>query len=331
MSENNIKKIRLKTIKNIKLISILLFLTGVSLFLTTCTRDEDDEKLAKEAITITLNDDINADTLRSFVAWLQDMGTRFALADNHRYVAVQIKNRFIRLGYNNTKLDSFLINKTYKNINYQQYQYNIVATLETNTRSDSICIIGAHYDSILNTGDPFMIAPGANDNAGGVAAALEIARVMKKNNYIPKNTIKFIAFGSEELGLYGSYEYAASVRQAMQPVMFMLNNDMIAYEPDNDNAKWSVNILDYDNSHYLRKEAEQLCVRYSILSYYNDNTNNRLTDSYPFFNNDFKALCFTSNKMDPNYHSVNDLTSNCNFEYCKEIVKLNCTILVDKN
>lgn len=108
------------------------------------------------------------------------MITRFALSDIHREIALQIQTRFKKIGFSDTRIDSFLINKLYQNIIYQQWQYNVVATLRGSTYPDSVCIIGAHYDDNLKTGDPFSIIPGANDNAGGVAAALEIARVMKK-------------------------------------------------------------------------------------------------------------------------------------------------------
>ena len=80
----------------------------------------------------------------------------------------------------------------------------------------------------------------------------EIARVMKLNNYRPRNTIEFIAFGSEELGLYGSYAFAGNSRQNLKKIKLMLNNDMIAYQPGSDQTAWIVNINDYDNSHTLR-------------------------------------------------------------------------------
>jgi Zn-dependent M28 family amino/carboxypeptidase len=224
-----------------------------------------------------------------------------------------------------------MINKTYRNINYQQWQYNVIANIEGNSSPDSICIIGGHYDNNLITGDPFSVVPGANDNAGGVAAALEIARVMKKNNYSPRNTIEFIAFGSEELGLYGSSAYANDSRQSSRKIKLMLNNDMIAYQPGTNQSDWIVNIIDYDNSHNLRTEAEQMCSRFSVLNFMNDNFYNKQSDSYPFFTNGYKAIFFTSDYLDPNYHSLNDLVENCNFEYCREIVKISCALLVDNN
>jgi hypothetical protein len=317
--------------QNLRSLLFFVSLAGLSLLVTNCTKDENPETKTKEAMTLLLTNDINADSLESYVTWMQGMGTRFALSDGHRNVAIMIKNRFMRMGYADTGIDSFLVIKTFNSVNYEQWQYNITATLEGSLSSDSVAILGGHYDNIVGTGDPFSIVPGANDNASGVAAALEVARVMKKNNYIPKNTIRFIAFGSEELGLLGSNAYAADAATNNVKVKFMLNNDMIAYEPDNNKADWSVNIMDYPDSEFLLTEAEQLCSKYTILKYFNDNTHNKQSDSYPFFTNGYKALFFFSQKIDPNYHTLNDLASNCNFEYCREIVKISCAILVDKN
>jgi hypothetical protein len=317
--------------KTLKSILFFLSLAGISLIVTNCKKEKDPEALRKEAMTLSLNEDINADSLEAFASWMQSFGTRFALSGGHRIVALNIKNCFIRLGYSNTKIDSFRITKTYKGIVYQQWQYNVIATLEGSGVSDSISVMGGHYDNYLSTGDAFTLVPGANDNASGVAAALEVARVMKKNYFTPKNTIEFIAFGSEEMGLYGSSYYATDARTTLKKIRIMLNNDMIAYEPDNNTANWSVNIIDYNNSHYSRAVAERLCLKYTLLKYFNDNTYSSASDSYPFFTNGYKALFFFSKKMDPNYHTLFDFVENCNFNYCREIVKLNCAILVDGN
>jgi hypothetical protein len=327
----NINDISMKPIMNNLSQLFLLILTTLLVLVTSCKKDEESEQEKKERITQELNDQINADTLRSMVVWMENIGTRFALADNHRNVAVKIMRRFIRMGYENARIDSFMISKTYLNINYQQWQYNVVATLEGKSFPDSVCIIGGHYDNNLRSEDPFLTVPGANDNASGVAGAMEIARVMKKNNYVPACTIEFVAFGSEELGLYGSYAYAGDARQNSKGIRFILNNDMIAYQPGTDKSQWMVNIMDYDNSHNIRTLAERLCTRFTVLKYTNDNRYNLQSDSYPFFIYGYKALFFFSKTVDPNYHTTVDLASNCNFEYCREIVKLCCAMLVDRN
>ena len=315
---------------NFSILSLSILLI-IILIVASCTKDEDAEKTRKEALTRKLNAEISADTLESLVSWMQGMGTRFALAENHRDVAVKIKMRFAMIGYPDARLDSFMIDKTYYGITYQQWQYNVIAAITGTSYPDSICIIGGHYDDNLKTGDPFSVIPGANDNASGVAAALELARVMKKNNYSPRNTIEFVAFGAEELGLLGSYAYANDAIESSKNIKMMLNNDMIAFQQGTNQSEWRVNINDYDNSHSIRQEAERMCSQFTVLGFVNDNTYNKQSDSYPFFTFGFKALFFFSDQIDPGYHSLDDITPNCNFEYCSEIVKISCALIVDNN
>ena len=71
--------------------------------------------------------------------------------------------------------------------------------------------------------------------------------------------------------------------ESSKKIKLMLNNDMIAYEPGTDPSAWNVIIKDYDNSHDLRKEAENMCTKFTSLSYTYDNTYNQQSDSYPFF------------------------------------------------
>jgi hypothetical protein len=320
----------LKTDQRIIVVAFLcfLFLFGIS----SCDKDDDDPGYsAKELLIFDLNDEINADSIEFLVNWMQGMGTRFALAENQRSVADRIRERFRMIGYLDAEIDSFIVTKTYNGTRYQRWEYNVIASLEGSIYPDSVSIMGGHYDNIVMAGDPFLNAPGANDNASGVAAALEIARVMKKKNYLPDGTIRFIAFASEELGLYGSFDYAGKAKVTSENIKVMLNNDMIAYQPLNDKSAWIVNIIDYENSGSLRKKAETLCSRFTLLKYKNDNKYNRQSDSYPFSVNGYKSLFFFSDIIDPEYHTLNDVASNCNFEYCREIVKLNCALLIDCN
>lgn len=83
---------------------------------------------------------------------------------------------------------------------------NIIATKYG--KLDQTVIIGAHYDSVAEKvcGDIGEVGTGAGDNASGVGVMLEVAEVLK--NYKTHGTIKFIAFGAEEMGLRGSSYYA---------------------------------------------------------------------------------------------------------------------------
>jgi len=313
-----------------KWVFFLITFSLLSLILTHCRKD--DEITDKEAAITSLLIEINTDSLRSYVSWLEGMGTRFALADNHRSVAVRIRNKFISMGYSNAHLDSFFITRNYRGITYNQWQYNVIALINGSEYPDSVCIMGGHYDDIVGTsGDPFISAPGAHDNASGTAATLEVARVMMKKGFKPEKSIMFIAFGAEELGLFGSYDFSADPGAFKDKIAFMLNNDMIAYDPDQNFASWQVNILDYSNSAGLRAEAEKLILKYTDLGYINNNQYNKQSDSYPFSLRGYKALFFSSVKTDPYYHTINDTQSNLNFEYCREVTKVSCAILADRN
>jgi len=94
---------------------------------------------------------------------------------------------------------------------------NVVATKRGTVRPDEIVVVGGHYDSVARS-------PGANDNASGVAATLEAARVLAS---IPTpRTVQFVLFAAEELGLYGSAAFASDRRQG---VVAMINLDMVGW------------------------------------------------------------------------------------------------------
>ena len=68
-----------------------------------------DPEITREEYVLRITEKVNSDSLGSYISWLEGMGTRFALADNHREVAVEIRNRFVSFGYNDARLDSFYL------------------------------------------------------------------------------------------------------------------------------------------------------------------------------------------------------------------------------
>lgn len=145
----------MKSTRVLFLISGLILMTFA---LINCSRDSEEDR--KEALMFTMVSDINADSLEADIVWLQNMGTRFSLADNHKRVAVKIRNRLFGMGYTDANLDSFSVTKTYRNINYEQWQYNVTAMIEGTEYPDSLCILGGHYDNNLASDDPFINVPG---------------------------------------------------------------------------------------------------------------------------------------------------------------------------
>ncbi len=104
---------------------------------------------------------------------------------------------------------------------------NVIATLHgTNPDDDRIILILAHLDSRAARGlDAESFAPGANDNGSGMAAILEMARIMAPHEF--SATIKFVALSGEEQGLLGARHLAARAKEEEWNIIAVLNNDMI--------------------------------------------------------------------------------------------------------
>lgn len=106
---------------------------------------------------------------------------------------------------------------------------NIFVTIEPSSNVKSTLVIGGHYDAALD-------APGANDNASGTAAAIELSRVLK--DYRPRDTrLIFVAFVNEEAPYWGSPEHGARrfaemLRARGEPVRGMLSLETIGWFSD---------------------------------------------------------------------------------------------------
>jgi len=95
-----------------------------------------------------------------------------------------------------------------------------------------IVVIGGHYDSINNNVSSNGPAPGADDDASGTAAVLEIARILSQYSF--DYTIRFCAWSGEEYGLLGSEAYAAHLDNVNANVIGMVQLDMVAYRAPGD-------------------------------------------------------------------------------------------------
>ena len=105
---------------------------------------------------------------------------------------------------------------------------NVVATIKGSQpeATDRIYVVSGHYDSMCNSPtDAKCDAPGANDDASGTAAVLEMARVMAKYEF--DATIVFMAVAGEEQSLLGSTHFAEQAKQKNWNVDAMFTNDII--------------------------------------------------------------------------------------------------------
>jgi Zn-dependent M28 family amino/carboxypeptidase len=109
---------------------------------------------------------------------------------------------------------------------------NVVGYIDNG--ADKTIVLGAHFDhlgygedgnSMMRTGE-IMIHNGADDNASGTAALIELAKMLKKTK-APKNNYLFVAFSGEELGLYGSKYFVENPTISLEKVNYMINMDMV--------------------------------------------------------------------------------------------------------
>jgi hypothetical protein len=110
---------------------------------------------------------------------------------------------------------------------------NVVATLAgTQAASkDRYYVVSGHYDSrVTDVMNATADAPGADDDASGTAAVIEMACVMSRHTF--DASLVFMTVAAEEQGLYGSGDYAAKAKAAGMNIAGMLNNDIIGSSHD---------------------------------------------------------------------------------------------------
>jgi hypothetical protein len=260
--------------------------------------------------------------LENYISHLENYRTRFFLHPNRYQITSWLTGEFHSYGFTEVTVDSFYIDE-YNWGNFPPvWQSNVIARLEGTTYPDHYILIGGHYDSIISPqfGDPMETAPGADDNASGTAALLEIAGILRENNYQPKKSLLFVPFGAEEIGLMGSRYYSRKLRNEGYELELMLNNDMIAYTPP-DNDDWKVKIFPYGGYTYLALLAANIFEEYTLVEPEIRQYNNPASDSYPFYEQGYPSLFFHEYNFSPYYHRPEDLLSNCDVAYALEITK----------
>ena len=271
-----------------------------------------------DSLITQITSSVNPDSVRFFIQSLQDFQTRFLFASTSDSVAAWIKHQFIQMGFVDVVIDSFQYQGT--------WQKNVVATLPGIYEPEVYNIVGGHHDS-YSSGDPMIFAPGADDNASGTAAVLEIARVLMEHNYQSESTIKFITFAAEEYGLWGSKDYAEKAFIEGMNIKIMINHDMISHT-NYPASQSEVDINRYSGFDNLRDLAFYCIENYSTLDPRNGSLNSAGSDSYSFWERGFPSVYFEETNFSPYYHSPADTIGNYNMEYCAEVIKSSCATLL---
>jgi hypothetical protein len=249
---------------------------------------------------------VRQDSLYSYNHRLELFQTRYMYSDSVYAARDWLIDKFKSFGYTNVYTDTFYVGV--------RACHNVICMKPSSSQSDALVVVGGHYDSISNK--PDSLAPGADDNGSGTSAVLELARIlydmpMKKN-------IMFVAFCAEETGLHGSYYLANKLYSQDANLEGMINFDMIGYTDDSD-----PDIAFYTGS--SRAISDVLYASALRVTELNPRHAGSRWDSdhAPFLSLGYDAVFVHEGDFNtPNYHKVTDLTSNMDFSYMTEVLKM---------
>ncbi|MEQ8673120.1 MAG: M20/M25/M40 family metallo-hydrolase [Aggregatilineales bacterium] len=226
-----------------------------------------------------LTSQVQADNLMSHIYALEGFYTRHvnsSQTDPNRGIGAArnyIHNQFLTLSANsNGNFTTFLQQVQTDHNGQRTLQYNVVGVLNGTEAGAGIIVVGAHYDS--RTDDPtdaVGFAPGADDNGSGVAAVIELARILGRNPM--RSTVIFVLFTSEEVGRQGSREFVSQYINGLglgDQVTAMLNLDTIGSVNSSTGAINDTQIRvfsDADNnsaSRQLAREIELIGINYQL-------------------------------------------------------------------
>ena len=292
---------------------------------------------------------VNSTKLKEYINYLSSFHTRHSKSNHIENVAHWLKSEFENI----CKGRVFFHNYTQSDQNQTYHLKNIICTSNSNinnSNSNSISnssninkqdlsfssnynntmIIGAHYDSrAKNINNTYARAPGADDNASGVSAVLELARILSQLNL--KYNLQFVLFSGEEQGLWGSKNYVKYLDNNNQTkdIDLYINFDMIGYPPVNESNKV---ILEYDiGNKYLQNDKYSKTIALLIKQIADQYTNLQAvlsklqnSDFIPFEAVDHTVIGIhdEGSEKNSNYHNSTDIPATLNIKYISSITKM---------
>jgi Peptidase family M28 len=350
--------------KSINTLYLLLLLFFQISFSQITNSDPEIKKMVAE---------VRAENLEAIVRKLVTFGTRHTLSDtksetrgigaSQRWVKSEFdKYALASNGRLTSKIDYFNLKADGRRITKDTEVANVMATLKgTDTNDNRVLIISGHLDSrATDVMDSKIDAPGANDDGSGVAAMMEMCRIMSKRQF--PFTLIFIAVTGEEQGLYGARYLAEFAKTNNWNIIAMLNNDMIGNSTssgtnikDNTQVRVFSEAIPYletedetktrkatnrDNdspsrqlARYIKTLTNQYVDQLEVKLVYRNDRFLRGGDHTPFMQNGFTAIRFCEMNENYNHQHQNvrkensiyygDLPENMDFEYLRKITCAN--------
>lgn len=237
-----------------------------------------------------------------------------------------VKEEFEKAGLN-TEYQKFNIarrNPGPNNETGDDFTQNVIGWIDGTEITDEIVVIGAHMDHIgygpsMSRSRKIKIHPGADDNASGTVALIEMAKAFAILK--PKRTTVFIAFSAEEMGLIGSRYYCDNPifpknNPSIKKHIFMLNMDMIGYLRDGSHqVSWS----EAESSVDVAGIIAELSNKYSFAR--------RITSrgsggsDHACFYNKKVPIAFLHTGLHAHYHTPEDTPDKINYSGLTKITK----------
>ena len=335
--------------------------------------------IQRDALIESMVKEVSADSLKSYITKMVSFGTRNTLTsttDKNRGIGAArnwVLSRFNTMAkQSNGRLSAMVDTTTYKadgrRVDRPINLGNVMATLKgTDPNDNRIFIISGHLDNMRGSPtDSIGDAPGANDDASGVAAVLECARIMSKNSY--PATIIFVAVSGEEQGLLGAGYLAKKARSNNWNIEAVLNNDIMGSNNSNetniiDNTKirvfseafaisdtgrkaLAIRQLGLENdgkarqlARYVKEIGERYVDNLQVVMIYRNDRFLRGGDHTPFVENNYAAVRFTEMNENYNHQHQNVRTENgiqygdllefMDFEYLRKNAAMNLANLAN--
>jgi Zn-dependent M28 family amino/carboxypeptidase len=196
-----------------------------------------------------------------------------------------------------------------------------------NNNAPTTVVIGAHYDHLgygedktsLYAGKEALIHNGADDNASGTAALIELSKLLKTSN-LKSNNYLFIAFSGEEQGLFGSKYFTENATVPLTSVNYMINMDMVGRL--NDSSK-VVTVGGYGTtpmwgSLYSSTSTNKLYV--DGLQFRFDSSGTGPSDHTSFYRKDIPVLFYFTG-LHSDYHKPTDDFDKLNYRGETQVIK----------
>jgi hypothetical protein len=290
---------------------------------------KEDHKIQTDLIL----EQVSSTKLKEYIDTLSSFHTRHTKSHHIEKAANWLKSEFENICkgsvffHNYTQSDQ---NQTFHLKNIICSKQGLASSSQSNYNNNNTIVIGAHYDSrSKNINNTDARAPGADDNASGVSALLELSRILSHLNL--KYNLQFVLFSGEEQGQWGSKNYSRYLNNSNlnSTIDLYINLDMVGYSSPNESNKV---ILEYDvGNKYLQNDEYSktiaLFIKQIALNYTNSEAILSKLGNSDFI--PFEALGHTvigihdgGSENNPHYHKSTDTPDTLNIKYLTSITKI---------